>query len=203
MISFAVLVFKIKEYKLLMKGKKQMPICRNCQVGFTNWTEYNTHLVRRHRGNDKYVCLVEGCNKEFKTLSSYKMHEYYHEEDKKHFQCKVHKVKFTFELQLDRHMDSHTDNKPFKCALKTCPKFVEGFKSQQLLNRYMDIHVGKHILCTVEDCTKAFPTKAYLKEHMNMKHGWPYQCQHVLDGCKFTCKSHKTLNDHHKFYLSF
>ena len=180
-----------------------MPICRDCQVGFTNWMEYNVHLIMRYGGKDKYVCPVEGCNKEFKTLSSYKTHEYYHEEDKKHFQCKVCKIKFTFELQLDRHMDSHTDNKPFKCASKMWPKFVEGFKSQQLLNRHMDIHVGKRILCIVEGCTKAFPTKAYLKEHMNTKHGQPYECQCVLDGCKFTCKSHKMLNDHHKFYCPF
>ena len=176
MISFAVSVPEIKEYKLPMKGKKRMPICRECQVGFTNWTEYNMHLVRRHAGKDKYVCSVEGCDKELKTLSSYKMHEYYHEEDKKCFQCKVCKVKFTYESQLDRHMDGHTDNKPFKCASKTCPRFVEGFKSQQSLNRHMDIHAGKRIPCTVEGCTKDFPTKAYLKEHMNMKHGQPYEC---------------------------
>ena len=182
-----------------MKGKKQMPICRECQVGFTNWTQYNAHLVRRHGGKDKYMCPIEGCNKEFKTLSSYKTHEYYHQEDKKCFQCKVCKIKFTYESQLDRHMDSHTDKKPFKCASKNCPKFKEGFKSQQSLNHHMDIHAGKQIPCTVAGCMKAFPTKAYLKEHMNTKHGDPYECQHVLDGCKFTCKSHKTLNDHHKY----
>ena len=125
-----------------------MPICRECQVGFTNWTQYNAHLVRRHGGKDKYTCPIEGCNKEFKTLSSYKTHEYYHQEDKKHFQC-------------------------------------------------------KWIPCTVAGCMKAFPTKVYLKEHMNTKHGDPYECQHVLDGCKFTCKSHKTLNDHHKYYCPF
>ena len=100
-------------------------------------------------------------------------------------------------------MDSHTDNKPFRCASKMWPKFVEGFKSQQLLNRHMDIYAGKHILCTVEGCTKAFPTKAYLKEHMNTKHGQPYECQCVLNSCKFTCKSRKMLNDHHKFYCPF
>ena len=63
------------------------------------------------------------------------------------FSVKFVKIKFTFESQLDRHMDSHTDNKPFKSTFKTCPKFVEGFKSQQLLNRHMHILVGKHIPC--------------------------------------------------------
>ena len=57
-------------------------------------------------------------------------------------------------------------------------KFIEGFKSQQSLNRHMDIHAGKHTPCTVKGCPKAFPTNAYLKEQMNMKHGWPYECQH-------------------------
>ena len=80
-----------------MKGKKQMPICRDCQVGFTNWMEYNAHLVRRHRGKDKCICPVEGCNKEFKTLSSYKTYEYYHKEGIK----SVFSVKF---VKLNLHL---------------------------------------------------------------------------------------------------
>ena len=52
-------------------------------------------------------------------------------------------------------MDSHTDNKPFRCASKMWPKFVEGFKSQQLLNRHMDIYAGK--------CTSCAQLKVVLK----------------------------------------
>ena len=50
----------------------------------------------------------------------------------------------------------HTDSKPFKCASKSFIKFKEGFKSQQALDRHMDIHKGNLIKCDVEGCQKSF-----------------------------------------------
>ena len=67
----------------------------------------------------------------------------------------------------------------------------------------MDIHKGQRIPCEVKGCGKIFLTKHYLKEHMNTKHGCPYECRYVLDGCTFKCKCQKMLSDHHKFYYPF
>ena len=149
------------------------------------------------------MCTYEGCAKEFKSLSGFNNHIFYHEEDKKKFQCDICKVKFSFESQLKRHGMTHKDDKPFTCASKKCLKFHDGFKSQQALNRHMEIHRGNMIKCDVQGCPKSFPTCHYLHDHKNTKHGMPYECKHVLDGCIFTCKSWKTLSDHHKLYCPF
>ena len=79
-VNFSVSVFEVKEYKLDQIGKKQMPICRICDPphGFTNWTKFNAHQVWRHGGKDKYTCT-----KEFKSLSGFQNHIFFHEEDKK------------------------------------------------------------------------------------------------------------------------
>ena len=121
----------------------------------------------------------------------------------KKWQCQTCKQKFTYESQLSRHQSTHMDSKPYKCASKTCPKFKEGFKSQQALNRHMDIHKGNLIKCDVQGCPKSFTTHHYLRDHKNMAHGLPYECKHVLDGCTFTWQSRKTLSDHHKLYYPF
>ena len=122
---------------------------------------------------------------------------------KKKWQCQTCKLKFTYESQLSRHQSTHTYSKPYKCTSKTCPKSKEGFKSQQALDRHMDIHKGNLIKCNVQGCPKSFTTHHYLRDHKNMAHGLPYECKHVLDGCTFTCKSRKTLSDHHKLYCPF
>ena len=82
---------------------------------------------------------------------------FHHEEDKKKYQCTVCKIIFSYESQLEWYGNTHTDNKPFKCPSKTCPKFVEGFKSQQGLNRHMEIHSGKMIKCDVPGCPRVSP----------------------------------------------
>ena len=178
-VNFPVTVFQVKEYKLDRIGKKQMPICRICDppYGFTNWMEFNADQVCRHGGKDKYTCHYEGCTKEFKSLSGFQNHIFFHEEDKKRWQCKTYKLEFTYESQLDRHQSTHTDSKPCKCASKTCPKFKEGFKSQQSLDRHMDIHKGNCIKCDVQGCPKTFTTSYYLRDHKNMAHGLPYGVQ--------------------------
>ena len=83
------------------------------------------------------------------------------------------------------------------------PKFKEGFKSQQALDRHMDVHKGKLLKCDIQGCTKSFSMCNYLRAHKNTVHGEPYECKHILDGCKFKCKSHKTLLDHHKLFCPF
>ena len=141
--------------------------------------------------------------KEFKSLSGFQNHIFFHEEDKKNGSARHANRNSLMNLNcLD--ISPHTWTlKPYKCASKTCPKFKEGFKSQQALNRHMDIHKGNLIKCNVQGCPKSFTTHHYLRDHKNMAHGLPYECKHVLDGCTFTCKSRKTLLDHHKLYCPF
>ena len=92
-------------------------------------------------------------------------------------------------IQIRNHLNSQVRH----------PKFKEGFKSQQALDRHMDVHKGKLLKCDIQGCPKSFSTCNYLSDHKNTVHGEPYECKHVLDGCTFKCKSCKTLSDHHNF----
>ena len=120
-----------------------------------------------------------------KLVHGYKTHE----GNKKKWQCTTCLAHFMYASQLLRHEDTHKDLKPYKCPSKYCRKFTEGFKSQQALNHHMYIHRGVQIPCTVAGCSKTSPTKSYLKEHLNTKHGPGYECKNIVGGCTFKCRS--------------
>ena len=123
------------------------------------------------------------------------------DEDMKKHACDQCTKRFTFKSQLDRHMDSHVDDKPFKCPSRSCK--TDGFKSKASLKRHMEQHSGELVECLVEGCSKKFTLKHYHTDHMNNQHGPPKECEHVLKGCTFTTQACKTLNEHQEWYCDF
>ena len=104
-VHISVSMFALKEYALDHIGKKRMPICRICDPPRVSQTGLSSMLIMcaGMGGLDKYKCHYEGCTKELKSLSGFQNHIFYHEEDKKKWQCNICKQKFTFESQLSRH----------------------------------------------------------------------------------------------------
>ena len=133
-LLISVSVFELKVYTLDHIGKKWMPICRICDPprGFTNWMEFNAHQVCRHGAKISICATMKGTQKNSKVCLGFKTTYFIMKKIKK---CERCKQKFMFESQLSRYHSTHTDKKPFKCASKTCPKFKEGFKSQQALTQ--------------------------------------------------------------------
>ena len=105
---------------------------------------------------------------------------------------------FSYQSQLDHHMITHLDAKPYKCPSKACNG--KGFKEKASLDYHMEQHSGELIPCLVQGCTKTFKSRHYRTDHMNNIHGPVKQCQNMLRGCTFTTRAQKTLNDHHNWY---
>ena len=178
---FPVSVFNIKEYKLPIRGKKRMPVCQEWTRGSLHGqTLMHTTFVNMAFRINMCVSMV-GAQRSSKAGLVTKPMNFTMKKTKRNDQCKTCLVCFTYESQLLRHEDTHKDSKlPYKCPSKSCKKFTDYFKSQQALNHHMDIHRGVQIPCTVAGCPKTFPTKSYLKEHLNTKHGPGYNVRTLL-----------------------
>lgn len=169
----------------------------------------------------KYTCHV--CGKEFRSSNSFQIHELKHFETSKDFVCNVCGKTYGSQLELrthirqthnrpknflcaqcdyatdtrtklERHMDCHTDEKPFSCHIcnlkvksdyqlkdhlsKVHPperKYVckicgKAFKKGNHLKTHVRIHTGeKEAHCDI--CGKDFVQKYNYTLHMRNKHG--------------------------------
>uniref|UniRef100_UPI00398EFEB2 transcriptional repressor CTCF-like n=1 Tax=Pristiophorus japonicus TaxID=55135 RepID=UPI00398EFEB2 len=93
-------------------------------------------------------------------------------EVRKIFQCKLCSYSFPQRSNLDRHMRSHTDERPHKCHL--CEK---AFRTITLLQNHINTHTGtRPHKCP--DCVMAFVTSGEVVRHRRYKHTHekPFKC---------------------------
>ncbi|XP_067904572.1 LOW QUALITY PROTEIN: transcriptional repressor CTCF-like [Heterodontus francisci] len=91
---------------------------------------------------------------------------------RKTFQCKLCSYTFPQQSNLDRHMRSHTDERPHKCHL--CEK---AFRTITLLQNHINTHTGtRPHKCP--DCAMAFVTSGEVVRHRRYKHTHekPFKC---------------------------
>ncbi|XP_078527097.1 transcriptional repressor CTCF [Lissotriton helveticus] len=91
---------------------------------------------------------------------------------KKTFQCELCSYTCPRRSNLDRHMKSHTDERPHKCHL--CGR---AFRTVTLLRNHLNTHTGtRPHKCT--DCDMAFVTSGELVRHRRYKHTHekPFKC---------------------------
>ncbi|XP_078410846.1 transcriptional repressor CTCF-like [Cetorhinus maximus] len=91
---------------------------------------------------------------------------------RKTFQCKLCSYTFPQRSNLDRHMRSHTDERPHKCHL--CEK---AFRTITLLQNHINTHTGtRPHKCP--DCAMAFVTSGEVVRHRRYKHTHekPFKC---------------------------
>uniref|UniRef100_UPI00398E597B transcriptional repressor CTCF isoform X3 n=1 Tax=Pristiophorus japonicus TaxID=55135 RepID=UPI00398E597B len=91
---------------------------------------------------------------------------------KKTFQCELCSYTCPRRSNLDRHMKSHTDERPHKCHL--CGR---AFRTVTLLRNHLNTHTGtKPHKCP--DCDMAFVTSGELVRHRRYKHTHekPFKC---------------------------
>ncbi|XP_029986862.1 transcriptional repressor CTCF-like isoform X1 [Sphaeramia orbicularis] len=97
---------------------------------------------------------------------------------KKTFQCELCSYTCPRRSNLDRHMKSHTDERPHKCHL--CGR---AFRTVTLLRNHLNTHTGtRPHKCT--DCDMAFVTSGELVRHRRYKHTHekPFKCS-MCDYC--------------------
>lgn len=93
--------------------------CQLCPLSFFTSSHLKAHLKIHSKDTTRYSCDVEGCEKSFIHLSSFKKHVNFHSGLKAH-QCKLCQRKFSQSCHLREHLKTHTNERNHRCP--TCQK---------------------------------------------------------------------------------
>lgn len=124
-------------------------------------------LIRNENNLEKYLCKVTNCSK-----------------------------KCTYKSEIERHVKSHFNIRPFKCPFKDCCKT---FKREITLTDHIR---GQHtseaaLTCAYAGCGKTFTTRAKLRYHAFLHAGEkPYKCS--VPGCEWSFVTSSQLKKHEK-----
>ncbi|CAG9806882.1 unnamed protein product [Chironomus riparius] len=135
--------------------------CPQCPQSFVYIKELERHMSS-HIDNRKYVCTFEGCTKRFNDLYIFQLHKKRHLgllERKYH--CEYCEKRFTSKYALDRHVLTHTQQRPHVCEYCSM-----AYTQRNDLIKHLREHVGDAIYkCDFEGCTEGFRLKFELKQH--------------------------------------
>lgn len=148
------------------------------------------------------LCLWNGCNQEFHTLSSLVAHL-----DRGHTlsmtkytchwkDCPRNLKPFDARYKLITHLRCHTGEKPFKCDVASCNRC---FSRLENLKLHVRTHTGeKPYECHYEGCIKKFNNTSdrakHMKTHVMRK---PYACKHP--GCDKSYTDPSSMRKHIKY----
>ena len=159
---------KVTKYGLWKSHHKTRSYkCQNCGKREKSVRELNNHHRQAHP-----PLLCSDCNQIFYTPSTFQLHLYEHQKDKK-FTCETCGKKFSFKGQLDQHKIVHRSIKTHKCMAKDCNRW---FMRSTDLRVHTATHDKREYTC--EHCA-SFKTysKKYWKEHMKGHDDiLPYAC---------------------------
>ena len=157
--------------------------CPQCQWTTKDIQKFHKHLVRRNssitcsalepgRGGrpcgglegkarpvaKNFICA--SCGKRFYTQSHLKAHKHQHAE--KRFSCPVCDKTFTYKFNMQNHLTTHTDARPFECQV--CHKT---FKMKSQLQLHRRFHEGEF---TCQVCGKVLTRKQHVINHYKLVH---------------------------------
>lgn len=148
-----------------------------CDKIFSKTDDLTDHLIEEHikSGKSSYLCHWEDCNrcgKPFTQRQKIIRHLNTHTNHRP-FECQICHKKFSLDLMLKQHMRIHTGEKPYEC--KQCGKT---FKTSSSLTIHLRTHSGDRPMeCKI--CGKRFNESSNLNKHMKI-HFRQYKCQHCL-----------------------
>ncbi|KXJ72797.1 hypothetical protein RP20_CCG017226 [Aedes albopictus] len=149
------------------KGHKPY-LCTECGKAYSYSSSLAQH-VARHRERS-FVC--DRCPSKFHTKGALKVHLMSSHATGKNVSCETCGARFATKYMLQRHMISHSDERPYACEVCNMR-----FKKVQNMRRHMRTHTGeKPHQCT--HCDRAFSQSNDLIKHIKTHVGdKPYKCE--------------------------
>ncbi|CCE63865.1 hypothetical protein TPHA_0G00270 [Tetrapisispora phaffii CBS 4417] len=139
----------------------------------------------------KYFCEYDGCNKSFARPSTLTEHQQSIHLGIKNHSCDVCGSKFSRKSHLERHLISHSAEKPFHCSF--CDK---GLTTRQQLKRHEITH-SKSFQCTFEGCAESFYKHPQLRAHVLSVHLEKLKCQFCGKSFQRPYRLKNHLTKHH------
>ena len=143
-----------------LKGPQVCPVCGQLEK---SQSALNIHIAAQHPGY-QFPCTV--CGKSYASYNSWYKHQIEHTPPT--YFCLECLEGFHFDAELQRHMNVHSDVKPFGCDL--CEKWFTPNKS---LTRHMKVHDDNPVTCSM--CDKTCQTPEQMYTHFRGAHGKGYR----------------------------
>nr|XP_046236059.1 zinc finger protein 25-like isoform X2 [Scatophagus argus] len=197
-------VFEAKEQfkaRVRTRTNNKTHLCGVCGKSLSDYRSLSRHKMT-HSGERPHSCQV--CGRRFKLPGTLRQHEKIHTYRERSYLCDVCCKMFLTSKQLQIHMRTHTNEKPFHCGecgkgfttkgpltihmrVHTgetpyrCPDCGWSFKRKINLDNHVTVHSGhKPFVCGI--CGKACARKTYLTVHMRTHNGErPYKCTICLE----------------------
>ncbi|XP_054457191.1 zinc finger protein 485-like [Anoplopoma fimbria] len=192
-------VFSLKEHLSAHRRthtNKKTHLCGVCGKSLSDYRSLTRHKMT-HSGERPHGCQI--CGRRFKLPGTLRQHEKIHADRERSYLCDVCCKMFLTSKQLQIHLRTHSDEKPYHCGecgrgfttkgpltihmrVHTgetpyrCPDCGWAFKRKINLDNHVTIHSGlKPFVCGI--CGKACARKSYLTVHMRTHNGErPYKC---------------------------
>lgn len=144
-------------------------ICTYCNANFPSMFERLAHM--KICDSKKFICTSH-CGKRFKTEWLLNRHIQVIQDGDDRFRCSLCNKSCLSKSDLQIHMRSHTNERPYVCSI--CDK---AFKTSANRSSHMDIHREEKVHeCNI--CLEKFQTRPILRKHKK-KHDLEYQSQCV------------------------
>uniref|UniRef100_A0A3Q3WCL0 C2H2-type domain-containing protein n=1 Tax=Mola mola TaxID=94237 RepID=A0A3Q3WCL0_MOLML len=148
--------------------KRRTYLCGECGKSLCDYRSLCRHRMT-HSEERPHGCQV--CGRRFKLPWTLRQHEKIHTDRERSYLCDVCCKMFLTSKQLQIHLRTHTNEKPYHCG--ECGK---GFTTKGPLTIHMRVHTGETPY-RCPDCGWSFKRKCHLDNHMRVHSGnKPFVC---------------------------
>ncbi|XP_008196814.2 zinc finger protein 267 [Tribolium castaneum] len=174
-------------------SQKTFP-CPHCEKKFKRRVTLNAHIAI-HTKIRPYICDI--CKKSYAIKCDLTNHLKIHAGRNK---CKYCSSAFPAPSKLQRHLRTHTKDRPFVCDFKNCGK---SFSDKRNLDGHKALHSNEfNFKC--QECGRAFRTKNRLKQHEKAHTvATPYVCEICSKAYKYKSTLIFHLKKHNGYFCPY